>query len=199
MLPVILGLFFLAACAAPSAMKSQRKKPAGASFQVDESDGELLDAVQAAATAWSYALGVEITVSPEGEVPVFWVPDLDVADPECAPPPDRPAGAWGGACTPGIGTPDMRILVNQKAPSKERLLMWMLHEMGHVLAGRGGHLGDPGFPPVTEGSIMQRYNEGETDGFPRLVDVRYVCESPTGIACPGPLGRLSIPEAERPL
>jgi len=197
MLPVVLGLFFLAACAAPAAMTPRKKAPP--SFQVDEGDAELADAVTAAALAWSYALGVQIRVGPSGDVPVFWVADLDVADPECAPPPDRPTGAWGGACTPGIGTPDVRILVNAKAPGRERLFMWVLHEMGHVLAGRGGHLGDSGLPADQEGAVMRRYNTGETDGFPHKSDVLYVCSSPTGIECPGPLGRLSIPEAERPL
>lgn len=188
---LLLALFTVGCAAAGARRPAIKRGPTSLSFQVDPSDSELWDAASRAAAAWSYALGIPVTLAPDGAIPIFWVPDLDTADPECAPPADRPIGAWGGACSPGIGTPDARILLNGAAPARDRLYRWLLHEMGHHLGARGGHLDDPGNPPASPNAIMNRYATGP-DGAITLADVRYVCESPTGVTCPGPVGRLSL-------
>src|SRR5262245_38509393 len=165
------------------------KRPRRVSFQVDPSDTTLWDAMTRAAAAWSYALDAEIVVAEDGDIPVFWVPDVN-AEPGCEAPPDRNPGAWSGACSPGAGTADVHIVVNSNAPDMSRLYAWLLHEMGHVLGGRGGHLDDDGADVATPSGqrpVLSRYNLGETDPILTTRDVLYVCESVTRIVeCPGP-------------
>lgn len=182
---LILLALFAVGCAAATPERKGKQRPKVVSFQCDPDDEELWNAAARAADAWSYALGARVLVAQDGEIPIFRVPDV-YAEPGCEPPPDQAEGAWAGACSPGAGTPDVHIVVAENAPDMSRIYAWMLHEMGHVLGGRGGHL-----PEGTKG-VLTQYNTGETEPLLTRADVEYVCTSPNRIIeCPGPLGRLS--------
>lgn len=94
-------------------------------FQVDPKT-DLYAPAMAAAEKWSAALGRTITVSPDGEIPIFYVTSLS--------PPAAPTDkgfSWSGD--------EARIEVLTSVPESVLPLL-LLHEMGHVLRGVPGHV-----------------------------------------------------------
>lgn len=150
------------------------------SFQV-EADSPLRPTAEDAARQWSLALGLSVTVTADGDIPIFLTDELS-----CPAPANLPKGMRVGACSPDIGTESARIEVPTSTPERYWLTN-LLHEMGHHLRGlrpapedseydwlAGDHHDDPS-------GLMYGGKVADTARItPR--DVTFVCEYE--LACP---------------
>ncbi len=130
------------------------------SFQVDP-ESDLWTPAKKAAAEWSYALGRPITVTPDGDIPIFRIPDGVL----CNPDQPVPEGMARLGCAIGQGTPDARIEISAVTPA-DKLLKTLRHEMGHHLHGDGEHLDDPLALMASEA----------TQSIITPMDVKWICE-----------------------
>lgn len=128
--PLALFVLFAVGCVATG--KKKKKGPRSLSFQVDP-ESDLWEPARLAASEWSYELGRPITVTPDGNIPIFRIPE-ESCDPEKLP----DDGSYFLACAKDIGSPDARIEISS-ATQKEDLIRTLLHEMGHHLSGTDQH------------------------------------------------------------
>lgn len=134
------------------------------SFQVDEAS-ELYATAQQAARRWSLALGIPVTATTDGVIPIFLTDN-----PTCPIPNDMQPGDKVGGCAQGIGTPDQRIEIPSYVLPEEWLTV-LMHEMGHHLRGKSGqHLRE-------EGHLMSTGVHNGQDITP--ADVEFVCTPPS--------------------
>jgi hypothetical protein len=157
---------FVVGCAADAKRRTAvvlPRKPRSMSFQADP-ESDIYDVAKVAADKWSAALGRSITVTPDGDIPIFRV----VGD--CNPPPEgAPENSYVGACAKGIRSPDARIEITERAPN-EYLLGDLLHEMGHHLRGGPGHVeNDPK-------AVMYYYQPSGTPTELTAADVKFICD-----------------------
>ena len=129
------GLSVLAGCTFGGCTK--RKKVFR--FQADPSSPVYAAALQAASN-WTRATGVVITVTADGDIPI-----LVVEKTECPLPPEyEGTGKAVLGCTMDDDSPDERIELDQRIlKDSDMLLTIITHEMGHVLRGNVDHLDDP--------------------------------------------------------
>lgn len=132
--PIALACLFVAACASDARRKILAKpRRASMSFQV-EGDSELYAPAKEAADTWSKALGIPITVTPDGDIPIILVETLD---PGCL-----KAGALPTArgCSYVVEQPtDSWTEISSNIHWSVRYGV-VLHEMGHHLRGTNEHL-----------------------------------------------------------
>lgn len=174
-LPLLTVALVAVACTVPTEPKPSDPLPpepptpkrARMSFQLD-TDSPLFDVASQAASEWSRALGIPVTVAPDGEVPIIYTEQLT----GCIDPVNQPIGAKVGACSVGVGTPDRRIEVPTYLP-RTHWLTALLHEMGHMLRDRGDHIDDPA--ALLYGGAVAN-GTGITPA-----DVTFVCQQ---VACP---------------
>ena len=143
------------------------------SFQVDE-DSALYAPAQEAARRWSLALGIPVTSTADGTIPIFLTDT-----PSCPPPtiPLQPGDRVGG-CSMDLGTPDARIEIPSSILAGEWLTV-LMHEMGHHLRGKEGqHVQEPGH-------LMSRGVNNGQDITP--ADVAFVCTPPSTSSDPDAL------------
>lgn len=114
----------------------RRKKPFR--FQVEENSDLWAPALEAA-KRWREATGHDITVSANGDIPIFFVAKTD------CPPPPPPKVVLG--CSLNYDTPDAMIQMNQVLTQYKdggkHLLINIMHEMGHHLRGDSDHIENP--------------------------------------------------------
>jgi hypothetical protein len=136
-------------------------------FQVDR-DSVLWDDTVKAAAAWAAATGIEVTVSPEGDIPVLLVAALD---PDCAPLPQ----SRGCSRVTGQEGDWSEILESVHWSVRYGVI---LHEMGHQLRGpAGGHVENNPNAVMAPTRLLS-----SIDLTPE--DVAYVCA--TTVCAPGP-------------
>lgn len=133
-----LGIGVLAGCSFGGC--TTRRKKNSFSFQVD-TNSELFAPAMEAAANWTRALHIPITVSADGEIPIFLTPN-----PECPLPEEyKGTGKVVMGCTMDVDKPGARIEMNvanlKVAPGV--MLVNIMHEMGHILRGNYDHLDDP--------------------------------------------------------
>lgn len=148
--PFFVIALFATGCAFGASKRSKRKS---LSFQVDPTSDLFEPATQAAA-AWSAAIGRSITVSADGDIPIFYVEKLD--DAACGP------NAYG--C--GYGNDEARIEILSTIPDKYKRVI-LTHEMGHQIKGIKGHV------TTNPNAIMADPIRGDTI---TPDDVEFVCE-----------------------
>lgn len=121
----IVTFLFLVGCA------SEFKPRKSVSFQCDV-DSKLWQPATQAAALWSAALDRPITVTADGDIPMFFVPELNK---------EQCKGANPGGCAVDILKPDARIeILEDSYPDLQSLIIVIMHEMGHHIRGVGGHL-----------------------------------------------------------
>lgn len=162
----------------PTPQPKPERKRYGVSFAVDSNDKRLLTAVQFAAKAWNEALGGEwVTVSPTGDVPVFWVDD--VVSEECPVPANMPETSYLSGCAALPGSPDAHIKMSTRIPDDERLAGTVLHEVGHILRAAGGHIDDESRQekyPFNKANIMNHTGKPAEMKVPTPDDVAFIRE-----------------------
>lgn len=153
----------------------EERKRYGVSFAVDSGDERLVTAFVKAAKAWNTALGDEwVTIKEDGDVPVFWVDTVSGLG--CPLPADIPEGKYLSGCAVATATPDAHIELSTKI-QPERLNGIVLHEMGHVIRGIGGHINKEGSPfPYDEKNIMNDKGDASTMAEPTADDAAFVWE-----------------------
>ena len=157
------------AAAAQQPLATATAKPDSMSFQVDPAS-ELFEPARAAAADWSTALGRNVTVSADGEIPIFRV-DGNCSD-------DTSSAYYVVACAKGIGTGSGWIEVSAHTASWE-LYTALKHEMGHELAGRTSHVENK------PDALMYHY---KPLGSPNVItsdDLAFVCKGFAGASCGG--------------
>lgn len=150
------------------------RKRYGVSFAVDPTDERLMAAFTAGADAWNKALGGEwVTVSNNGEVPVFWV---DIVEGEgCTPKENIPEGKYEAGCAVSVGTTNTHVELSTMITDDARLHGIVLHEMGHTIRAAGGHIDSPGSPfPFNENNIMNHTGNSAAMITPTADDVAFV-------------------------
>lgn len=156
-----------AAAEAQQPLASATAKPDSMSFQVDPTS-ELFVPAQAAAADWSVALGRNVTVTEDGELPILRV------DGNCSS--DTSSAYFTVACAKDIRTTDARIEVSSRAANWE-LYTALKHEMGHQLAGNSRHVEN------VPDALMYYY---KPLGSPNVItsdDLLYVCKGFGGDGC----------------
>lgn len=121
---LVLGLFALGCAAA----NEPRRGPWV--FQVD-ADSPLWGAATQAAAAWAEATGLDVRVSPEGDIPIIFVEQLSGCH----------ENAGSNGCS--FKGAQARIEILSSVPAKGWRAL-IEHEMGHELRGDGVHLETPG-------------------------------------------------------
>lgn len=135
------------------------------SFQV-EGDSELYALAQYAADRWSKALGITVTATPDGNIPILLVEKLsDVCQ--------------GNSVSRGCSSIDLHggdnwIEILSSIPSDDRFGV-IMHEMGHHLRGSGEHLGE-------SPDVLMSANRDARITRVTPADVAWVCSGPR-IAC----------------
>lgn len=172
--PIALACLFIVGCAADTKRRNAIPSPTtprrkSLSFQV-EGDSELYTPSLAAAETWSKALGIPITVTPDGDIPIILVETLD---PGC-----YAAGALPTArgCSYVSDQPEDGWTEISSAIHPSVRYGVVLHEMGHHLRGTTGHL--DGVPHAV---MAEKRGLSDTTLLPE--DLTFVCQG-ARVACP---------------
>lgn len=133
------GISGIAALTIGCATSKPRKK--ALRFQVEE-DSDLWVPANEAAKRWREATGHDITVSADGDIPIFFVEKTDCPLPPEFKPPKVVLG-----CSLNYNKPDAMIQLNQVLTqyndNGKHLLLNLMHEMGHHLRGDSDHISNP--------------------------------------------------------
>lgn len=155
--PIALFALFAVGCLADARGRYPVERRKSIRFQVEE-DNELYADAKLAAEQWAKATGIDVTVTPDGDVPIVIVEELSA---DCTPRAELLACSYIGE-TPEQGWTE----VSRHLDPKLRQIS-ILRQMGHHLRGSLEHASEPD-------TLMSATGERRLSTITRK-DVAFVC------------------------